>query len=114
MPQGGARGYFTKVETARDMVIGAAKVVLHLPANHSLKGKRQVVRSIVERVKGKFDVAIAEVDGQDLWQRAVLGIACVTNEAQHADEILSHVVGFIRTSRAEAEVTDYETEILHL
>lgn len=96
------------------MIIGASKVTLHLPDNHSLKGKRQVVRSIVGRVKAKFDVAIAEVDEQDLWQVAVLGIACVSNDSQHANEILSHVVSFIGNTRAEAEVTGYETEILHV
>ena len=96
------------------MVVGTGKVTLHLPSNRSLKGKRQVVRSIIERVRSRFDVAIAEVDGQDLWQVAVLGLACVSNDAHHAHEILSHVLSFIATVRSEAEVTDYETEILHL
>lgn len=95
------------------MVIGACRVKLVLPENQSLKGKRQVIRSILSRVRGRFDVAIAEVGSQDLWQMAELGISCVSNETQHANEVLSQVVAFIERSHFQAEMADYEVEILH-
>ncbi len=95
------------------MTIGACKVVLHLPENRSLKGKRQVVKSITTRVKNKFNVSVAEVDGYDLWQTATLGIAYVSNSGPHANEVLSKVVDFINGLRVEANVMDYEIDIVH-
>lgn len=96
----------------QDMHVGICKVSLHLPENHSLKGKRQVIKSITTRVKNTFNVSIAEADDQDLWQKATLGIACVSNDPQHINEVLSKVVDFISHSRLEAEMLDYEIEIL--
>jgi hypothetical protein len=95
------------------MVIGACRLTLRLPENQSLKGKRHVVKSIIARVKNKFNVSIAEIDDQDRWQIAQLGITCVSNNGQHVDEVLAKVVGFIETSHADAELVDYEIEILH-
>jgi uncharacterized protein YlxP (DUF503 family) len=86
-------------------------VKLRLPENGSLKGKRQVSRSVIERVKNKFNVSIAEVEDQDLWQSLTLGISCVSNSAPHANEILSKVVNFIENNRFDAELVDYEIEI---
>ena len=70
------------------------------------------MKSITTRVGSRFNVSIAEVDDQDLWQLATLGICCVSNDKRHANEILSNVVGFITDSRFEVEVLDYEIEIL--
>jgi len=83
-----------------------------LPENESLKGKRRVLKSIASRVRSKFNVAIAEVDNGDAWQLATLGICCVSNDRQHANEIMSKVVDFIINSRLDAEVLDYEIEII--
>lgn len=94
------------------MVVGVCRVVLHLPGNHSLKGKRHVVKSLIERVRHQFNVAIAEVDQLDRWQMATLGIAYVSNEGQHANEVLSKVVRFMEESRLEAEVSDYEIDLI--
>ena len=93
------------------MNIGACKIRLRMPENHSLKGKRQVVKSITSRVANKFNVSIAEVDDNDLWQMATLGIACVGNDGRHLNEVLSRVVNFIEGIRGDAEVLDYEIEI---
>ena len=62
------------------MVVGVLRLTLFLPENHSLKGKRQVLRSIKDRVRNKFNVSIAESDGHDMWQRAELGICQVGND----------------------------------
>ena len=94
------------------MNVGICKVRLRLPENESLKGKRRVVKSIIARVKNKFNVSIAEVDDQDMWQLVTLGIACISNSSSHANEILSKVVNFIAQSRFDAEMLDYEIEIL--
>ena len=95
------------------MNIGVCKVRLRLPENETLKGKRQTLRSVTERVKNRFNVSIAEVDDHDLWQMLALGITCVSTSSQHANEVLSKVVAFIEKSRFDAEMLDYEIEILH-
>ena len=95
------------------MNIGAMVVRLRLPENHSLKGKRKVVKSITSKVSHKFNVAVAEVDDHDLWQVATLGISCVSNDGRHANEVLSHVMSFIQANRGDAEILGYEIEILH-
>ena len=94
------------------MHVGACIVRLRLPENASLKGKRQVRRSIVDRVKNKFDVAIAEVGDLDLWQMLTLGITCVSNDPAHANEMLSKVVDFIESGGFDAELLGYEIEII--
>ncbi len=83
-----------------------------MPANQSLKDKRQVVKSVIARVQRQFGVAIAEVEAQDRWQIAVLGIACVSNSGHHAQDVLQNVVAYIESSRLDAEVTDVEVELL--
>ena len=95
------------------MNIGVMIVRLRIPENRSLKGKRKVVKSITSLVSNKFNVSIAEVDDQDLWQLATLGVSCVSNDGRHANEILSHVMDFIEANRGDAEVLDYEIEIIH-
>ena len=87
---------------------------LHLPENGSLKGKRKSVKSICGRVESKFSVSIAEIDDLDQWQRATLGVVCVSNDGRHTNEILSRVVNFIEASRGDAELLDYEIEILNV
>ena len=94
------------------MSLGVCKVKLRLPENQSLKGKRQVLKSIITRVRNNYNVAIAEVDDQDLWQLATLGIACVSNDAQQVNKVLSRVVGFISRSKFDIEILDYEIEIM--
>lgn len=94
------------------MNVGVCKVRLRLPENLSLKGKRQVLKSIISRVGSRFNVSVAEVDDHDLWQLATIGICCVSNDKRHANEILSKVIDFIVGGRFEVEVLDYEIEIL--
>jgi len=94
------------------MNVGICKIKLRLPGNISLKGKRQVLKPITTRVRNKFDVAVAEVDNQDQWQLATLGICCVSNDKRHTNEVLSKVVDFIGGSRFDIEILDYEIEIL--
>jgi len=94
------------------MNVGVCKVRFRLPENLSLKGKRQVLKSITTRVRSKFNVSVAEVDDHDLWQLATIGICCVSNNKRYTNEVLSKVVDFIVGGRFEVEVVDYEIEIL--
>jgi hypothetical protein len=94
------------------MTVGACRVTLRLPENDSLKGKRQLVKSVTSRVHNKYNVSIAEIGDNESWQIVSLGISCVSNSVRHADEMLSNVVKFIAGSRLEAELLDYEIEML--
>jgi uncharacterized protein len=94
------------------MNIGVCRVRLRLAGNHSLKGKRQVLHSIKERCRHKFDIAIAETDDHDVWQTATLGITCISTDRRHADEILSKTVNFITAGHFNVEMLDYNIEII--
>jgi hypothetical protein len=96
------------------MNVGVCQVKLRLPENLSLKGKRQVVKSVVSRVRNKFEVSVAEVGDNDAWQLATIGIACISNDKRHTNQVLSNVVGFITQSRCDCEILDYEIEILDI
>jgi uncharacterized protein len=97
--------------TQDKMQVGLCNIRLRLAENESLKGKRQVVKSIIARVQNKFSVSIAEVDDNDAWKAITLGVACVSNDSRHANEVLSHVVDFINDSHPEAEMLDYKIEL---
>ena len=86
------------------------KIKIHLPDNHSLKGKRQIIKSIISRVRNQFNVSIAEVENQDLWQLATLGIASVGNN--HSDETIANILKYIEQNYPDIEVVDHETEIM--
>ncbi|WP_031514978.1 DUF503 domain-containing protein [Desulfofalx alkaliphila] len=93
------------------MVVGTLTVELFVGQASTLKDKRRVLRSILDRVRAKYNVSIAEVDRQDTWQRATLGVACVSNETAHVQSVLSKVARFIE-SLGIAEVISLYTEIL--
>jgi len=77
------------------MVVGVLRLTLFIPENHSLKGKRQVLRAIKARVRNKFNVSIAESDDHELWQRAELGICQVGSSRAFVDSALREVVNYI-------------------
>jgi uncharacterized protein YlxP (DUF503 family) len=92
------------------MIVGICTIELHLRETRSLKAKRQVLKSITTRVKNNFNVAIAEVDYHDIWQRSLLGVAVVSTAHDHANGILSKVVNFVE-SMYIADLLDYHIEI---
>jgi uncharacterized protein YlxP (DUF503 family) len=75
------------------MYVAAARISLHIPASQSLKDRRAVLRSLSDRVCGRFGAAVADVGGQDTWQIAVIGV--VSGTMKHAQERLDEVVRFI-------------------
>lgn len=93
------------------MFVGACRIRLHLPESQSLKDKRQVVKSVLARVRGQFEVAAAEVDDVGVWQVATLGLACATNDAAHAEEVLTHAARYIEESRPDVEITDVAIDV---
>lgn len=94
------------------MNVGVGRVTLRIPENMDLKGKRQVLKSIISRVRGRFDVAVAEVDDNDMWQLATIGICYISNNKRHSNQVLSKVVHFIESSRFDVEILDISTEII--
>lgn len=89
------------------MVVGIVRIELHLPASRSLKDKRQVVRSLKDRIRERARAAVAEVDHQDLWQRAALGVAVVAGDGGQARERLQLVRGLVEQT-FEAQLTDWQ------
>ena len=94
------------------MHIGVCRIMLHLPDSVSLKDKRRVARSLSARIRNTFNVAVAEVADQELWQRLTLAVCCVSTDSAHANEMVSKVVVFIEESRQDLELLDYQTEII--
>ncbi len=96
------------------MCIGILRLTLHLPNSGSLKGKRQVVSGLLRRIRQQFQVAAAEVGDRNRWQLAQLGIACVSADGPHADEVLARVLTFVERNAGEALVADVATELIRL
>lgn len=93
------------------MIVGLCTVELFIPGSLSLKAKRQVLLSLKDRLRGKFNVSVAEVGDQDLWQKAVLGIVCVANETAHVNQVLDQAVNVIRAVPA-VELVQVQIEML--
>lgn len=83
------------------MIVGAARVMLALPAAHSLKEKRGVLKSLLARLHNRFNVSAAEVAANDTWGTAVIGLTCVSTSARHADEMLAAAIRFIEQNGAD-------------
>lgn len=91
--------------------VALGTVELHLPDVDSLKGKRHVLKGLKERVRAKFEVAVAEVDHHDSWQRTTLAVACVSHDGRHANEVVSKALDFIE-GNVDGHVIDTAVEIL--
>ncbi len=93
------------------MYVALARVRLLLPGNHSLKGKRHVLRRVVERIRARHPVAVSEVAEQDKWQVAVLGLAAVGNQARFVQSVIDAAVGSIG-NRTDAPIAGIERGLL--
>ena len=92
------------------MIIGSCKIYLEAEWVFSLKDKRMIVKSLLEKIRHKFNVSVAEVENNDIHKSIVIGIACVTNETSHADSIINNVINFIENN-TDAVIVDIITEI---
>lgn len=95
------------------MIVGAAVVELHIHGSQSLKQKRGVVRSIVQRVRNRFNVSVAEIGGQGTWQVAVLGIVTTGSDRRRVRELLQRTLVFVEDLHL-AEVTGGDFELLEM
>lgn len=93
------------------MVIGVLRLTLFLSESGSLKEKRRILRSIKDRLRSQFNVSVAEVNYQDLWQKAELAIAIAATDSQYADKVLQTILGKVESWRL-AEVIDVQVEII--
>jgi uncharacterized protein len=102
---------FIEREGREKMLVGicSLKIVMYEPG--SLKAKRQIIKSVIERVKSRFNVSIAEVGEQDKWQIAEIGFCCISNSKKHLDEVMNNVIKFIEND-GRFDITNYEVEII--
>ena len=96
------------------MVIGVGYVSIQLHESQSLKDKRRVVKSLLERGRRRYNAALAEVDYLDSWQMAGIGIACVSTSGGHADQMLAEIIRFIEANAPFGAVADVSTELIHM
>jgi uncharacterized protein YlxP (DUF503 family) len=91
------------------MFVGIVRIELHLPASTSLKDKRSVLRSLKDRIRDRVQASVAEVDHQDLWQRATLGVAIVSGESRQVDERIQSVRDLVNGTYG-AELIDWQEQ----
>jgi uncharacterized protein YlxP (DUF503 family) len=91
------------------MFVGIVRIELHIPAARSLKDKRSVIQGLKERIRQRVRASVAEVDHQDLWQRAALGVAVVSGERHQVDEQLQAVRSLVDATHG-AELLDWEEQ----
>lgn len=88
------------------MLVSTLRIKLYAPTCHSLKDKRMIVKSLLQKARNKFNISIAEIEGQDYYQTIIIGAACVSNTRVQANTVLDEVMRFIEEN-TEAEITDY-------
>jgi len=92
------------------MFIGVCTIEMHIPESGSLKTKRHSLKSLKDRIRAKFNVSVAEVDDNDLWQKTSLAVAAVSNDKSHLNQTLDHVLNLVR-SVPDVSLLDYHIEI---
>jgi len=95
------------------MIVAAARITLLIPDNDSLKGKRKVLRSLMEKVRHRFDAAVAEVGDNDLWQKAQVGLALVGNDSQLLESRLDQIMRYME-GQHQAEIIDTHVKMCYL
>lgn len=93
------------------IVVGLCTIELFIADSHSLKDKRQVLLSLKDRLRQKFNLSVAEVDAQDLWQKAVLALACVANDGRHVNQVLDQALNLIK-GQPVVEIVQSRIELL--
>lgn len=93
------------------MIIGSCELKLQIFEANSLKEKRHTIKSIIGRLKSRFNISIAEIGLNDSWKTSMIGFACVTNDTQHANEIIDRVIKFI-DGDSRVEIIEYNIELL--
>ena len=94
------------------MFIAVARIEIHIPAAASLKDKRRVLQSVSRRLENEFRVSTAEIEAQEQWSLAVLGIAAVSGNAGHAREVIDAAIRYVDRSRLDAEIGAVDVDVL--
>jgi uncharacterized protein YlxP (DUF503 family) len=94
------------------MFVALARIEIHIPDAASLKDKRRVLQSVSKRLRNQFPVSVAEIEAQEQWGLAVLGIAVVSGSGGHAREVVDAAVRFIDRARIDAEVGAVEVDVI--
>jgi uncharacterized protein YlxP (DUF503 family) len=94
--------------------VGACRLELEIAESSSLKDKRQVVRSVISRLKNRFNVAVAEIDYQDSWRIAAIGIVSVSNNAGHTERMLQEVIQYVTEMRLDAEIGEHIIDVVEM
>jgi uncharacterized protein len=94
------------------MFVGTCQITLHITMSASLKDKRQVMQSLLEKLRHTFGLAAAEVATQESWQIGTIGLAIVSNSAAHAEKLLDRAVAYVERFRPDVEVGQVERDIL--
>ncbi len=93
------------------MIVGLLTLDLHIPEANSLKTKRMAIKSLIDRIKNKFNVSVAEVDAQNLWQRSVIGISMVANETVIINKVFEKIRTLVLDTHS-VELIDSTMEML--
>lgn len=93
------------------MIVGILTMELFLSGATSLKEKRRILKSLLDKVKARFNVSVAEVGKQDTWQLSTIGVSVVSTDSIHAHKVLASVVRFVE-KQGELELIDYSTQLL--
>ncbi|WP_312700607.1 DUF503 domain-containing protein [Sedimentibacter sp.] len=93
------------------MIVGTCEIELIIYEANSLKEKRHVIKSIIERIKARFNASVAEVDYNDLWNRSVIGVAVVSNKKTLCEEMISKIIDFIDNDE-RVEIINHVTEVM--
>lgn len=93
------------------MIVGLLTLDLHLFEADSLKSKRYVIRSLKDRIRNRFNVSISEIDGNDLWQRSIIGVACIANEKKIINKVFDDIRKII-INTPSIELIDFRVEML--
>jgi uncharacterized protein YlxP (DUF503 family) len=96
------------------MKVAVCRLTLRLHDNRSLKGKRQVVWSLIDRLRHRFEASVAEVGDQDRLKSALIGIAVVSEGARHAAEMMDSVIEYAESQMFEADIIDIERDVIDL
>ena len=92
------------------MLVGICKIELFISESSSLKAKRAVLKSLKTRIRNKFNVSISEVENNEKWQRATIGLAMVTNERKIIDSVFNKILSFIEFD-GRSQITDHYVDI---
>ncbi len=94
------------------MVIGVCTIHLNIPMAFSLKDKRQVIRSVIARLRNEFNLSVAEVGNQEIWNEAIIAAVAVSSDADYAHGLLMRVVQWVENARLDCELVDYQIEFV--